>query len=103
MVIVGRWSLLRLVHIPSTSCEVEIEQPERDDRCEAVVEEYLDEEDSLRDYQLTRDMVKRPRRKPHKLGYGSEVAFAYASFKELVDREPKSYQEVIESDNQMSD
>ncbi|KAL2541423.1 Retrovirus-related Pol polyprotein from transposon TNT 1-94 [Abeliophyllum distichum] len=85
-------------HIPSTSSEVEVQQPERDDICETVVEEYLDEGDSLRDYQLTRDRVRRPHREPQRFRYESEVAFAYASFEELVDREPRSYREAFKSE-----
>ncbi|KAL2517227.1 Uncharacterized protein Adt_13474 [Abeliophyllum distichum] len=85
-------------YIPSTSSEVDVQQPERDDICETVVEEYLDKRDSLRDYQLTRDRVRRPHREPHKFGYESEVAFAYASFEKLVDMEPRSYQEAFKSE-----
>ncbi|KAL2526533.1 Uncharacterized protein Adt_11587 [Abeliophyllum distichum] len=89
-------------HIPSTSSDVEIQQLERDGRDETVVEEYPDEKDSLRDYQLTRDRVRRPHREPQRFGYELELTFSYASFEELVDIEPKSYQEAIRVNNQMS-
>ncbi|KAL2525591.1 Integrase catalytic domain-containing protein [Abeliophyllum distichum] len=67
-------------HIPSTSCEMEIQQPERKDIVETVIEECLDEEYYLRDYQLTRDRVIRPHRESQRFGYESDVAFAYANF-----------------------
>ncbi|KAL2486075.1 Uncharacterized protein Adt_30831 [Abeliophyllum distichum] len=85
-------------HNISTSKDVEVQQPERDDIDETVVEEYLDEGDFLRDYQLTRDRVKRPHRESQRFGYELEVAFAYASFEELVNRDPRSYQVAFNSD-----
>ncbi|KAL2474379.1 hypothetical protein Adt_35115 [Abeliophyllum distichum] len=77
-------------HIPSTSSEVEVYQHERDDIGETVVEEYLDEKDSLRYHQLTRVRVTRSHREPHSFVYELEVAFSYVSFEELVDRESRT-------------
>ncbi|KAL2531862.1 Uncharacterized protein Adt_05213 [Abeliophyllum distichum] len=86
-------------HIPSTSCEVEtqIQQPEEEDE-EVVIEDQPVEENPLVDYQLARDRERRQAREPRRFGYESELAFAYASYEELVDREPNTFEEAMKSE-----
>ncbi|KAL2533084.1 Retrovirus-related Pol polyprotein from transposon TNT 1-94 [Abeliophyllum distichum] len=53
----------------------------------------------LADYQLARDRNRRQIRPPNRLGYSVCLCLALLSMHELLDTEPKSYQEVIESEH----
>ena len=56
----------------------------------------------LQNYQLARDRSRREVRPPVRYGYSDSVAFAFTSFHELVDSEPKTYREVCQVNVQNS-
>jgi len=89
------------IHIPVTPSEVENDtqdQPTTEEvSSEDVEEEHPIDQDCLVDYQLTRDRERRPHRLPKRLG--TDYSLAYASYQELVDKEPNTYDEAIKSEN----
>ncbi|KAL2518780.1 Uncharacterized protein Adt_15027 [Abeliophyllum distichum] len=82
-------------HIPVTSSEVDNQnqQPIDEEICETMVEEHPIDQDLLLDYQLARDRERRQHEDPQRFQYESEFAFAYASYQELVDNEPRGSHE----------
>ncbi|KAL2471748.1 Uncharacterized protein Adt_39884 [Abeliophyllum distichum] len=62
---------------------------------EDVIEENSVDQNPLANYQLDRDRERRPCREPQNL---SNFTIAYASYQELVDKEPNTYVEAIKSE-----
>ncbi|KAL2505550.1 putative gag-pol polyprotein [Abeliophyllum distichum] len=77
--------------------KTQIQQPEEEDE-EVVIEDHPVEEEPLVDYQFARDRERRQAREPRRFGYESELAFAYASYEELVDRESNTFEEAMRSE-----
>lgn len=77
---------------------LKVEQPDIENGDEVVVEEYPEEENPLADYNLARDRERRQTRAPVRFGYESELAFAHASYEELADRETKTFEEAMKSE-----
>lgn len=71
-------------------------QPVLDKRRETVVKDYPINQPLLFDYQLARDRESRPCRLPQRLE--SDFDLAYASYQELADKEPNTYEEAIRSE-----
>ncbi|KAL2471304.1 Retrovirus-related Pol polyprotein from transposon TNT 1-94 [Abeliophyllum distichum] len=68
------------------------QQVVENERVEDVIEDHPIDQNPLADYQLARDRERRPRREPQKM---SDYTIAYASYHELVDREPNTYEEAM--------
>ncbi|KAL2525850.1 cysteine-rich RLK (RECEPTOR-like protein kinase) 8 [Abeliophyllum distichum] len=59
---------------------------------EDVIEDHPIDQNPLADYQLARDRERRPRKEPQRM---SDYTIAYASYHELVDREPNTYEKAM--------
>ncbi|KAL2465401.1 Reverse transcriptase Ty1/copia-type domain-containing protein [Abeliophyllum distichum] len=55
------------------------------------------DDSNLRDYQLARDRVRRNIREPQRLGFEDSVSFAFLSYQDLCEKEPKSFEEAMSS------
>ncbi|XP_022871175.1 uncharacterized protein LOC111390369 [Olea europaea var. sylvestris] len=73
-------------------------EPEVENRDEAVIEEHPKEENPLAEYNLVRDRERRQMREPRRFKYEYELAFAHASYEELVDRKSKTFEEAMKSE-----
>ncbi|KAL2471752.1 Retrovirus-related Pol polyprotein from transposon TNT 1-94 [Abeliophyllum distichum] len=88
------------IHISITLSEVESDTHQNQRNIDAegnedVIEENSVDQNPLANDQLDRDRERRPCREPQNL---SNFTIAYASYQELVDKEPNTYVEAIKSE-----
>ncbi|KAL2476532.1 Uncharacterized protein Adt_37268 [Abeliophyllum distichum] len=88
------------IPLPVSPSEVESDNQQdqqvvENERGENVIEDHPIDHNPLADYQLARDRERRPRREPQRM---SDYTIAYASYQELVDREPNTYEEAMRSE-----
>lgn len=61
--------------------------------------EHIGDEDTLRNYQLTRDRERRTIRSPNMLGFSNYISYVFLNIQDLSENKPRTYEEAINSEN----
>ncbi|XP_050888643.1 uncharacterized protein LOC127093784 [Lathyrus oleraceus] len=95
--------IIRTLIEPQEEIPIEVEHVDAELRIPYQVKEEAqdaeDTEETIDDYLLTRDRLRRVIRPPQRLGYADLIAYALISASDVLDEEPRDYKEVMRSRN----